>query len=120
MPQRPWLLPVLLSCAWMGAGATSHEACEINTGIVPPKATADHSAAPPGNQAQFSLASTVQGNCPMIPDRAGVWSTSDQEDITVSDQGLATCLKATSSPAMINNSGTIRGHAYPSATLVCK
>ena len=31
------------------------------------------------------------------------------------NQGLATCVNATSTPVTISNSGTVRGHAYPSA-----
>jgi hypothetical protein len=121
---RRWPLPLLLLCALIAACGTSSDTCTINTTINPPNATADHSAAVPGNQVQFSLASTVKGNCPLIADRAGVWSTSDQVNTTISNQaptqGLATCLNATSTPAMISNSSTVRGHPFPSATLVCK
>jgi hypothetical protein len=121
----PWLLALVLSCALLATcGGTSSSTCTINTAIVPPNATADHSAAVPGNQVQFSLSSTVTGNCPLIPDFAGVWSTSDPGNTTISNQappqGLATCLNATPAPATISNSSTIRGHAFPSATLVCK
>jgi len=87
-------------------------------------ATADHNAVAPGNEVLFSLSSTVKGNCPLIPDSIGVWSTADPVNTTISNQastqGLATCLNATSTPATISNSGTITGKGYPSVILVCK
>ena len=122
---RPRLLPLVLLCGLMAAcGYSATDTCMITTRITPPNATADHNAAEPGNQAQFSRASTVKGNCPLTPDFAGVWSTSDPGNTTISNQaptqGLATCLNATPTPATISNTSTIRGHAFPSVTLVCK
>jgi hypothetical protein len=105
-------------------GGVSSNTCMITTGITPPNATADHNATVPGNEVQFSLSSTVKGNCPLTPDFVGVWSISDPVNTTLSNQaptqGLATCLNATPTPATISNTSTIRGHAFPSATLVCK
>jgi hypothetical protein len=101
-----------------GYGSTG--ACQITAVITPPNASADHSAVPPGNQAQFSLQSSVSGNCPYIADKLGTWSTSDPANTTISNQGLATCVNATATPATISNSGTVRGHAYASATLTCQ
>jgi hypothetical protein len=124
MRQPLWPLPLLFSCALIAVCGTSSDRCTINTAIIPPNATADHSAAMPGNQVQFSLASTVKGFCPLMPDRIGVWSTSDPVNTTISNQaptqGLATCLNATPTSATISNSSTVRGHVFPSATLVCK
>lgn len=125
MRKGPCLLPLVLLCASMAAcGGASSDTCMITTGITPPNATADHNGTVPGNEVQFSLSSTVKGNCPLIPDFLGVWLTSDSVNTTISNQaptqGLATCLNATPTPATISNSGTIRGHAFPSATLVCK
>ena len=116
---------MMLGCASMAAcGGTSGDTCTITTSITPPSVTADHNATAPGNEVQFSLSSTVQGNCPLMPDFVGVWSTSDPVNTTISNQaptqGLATCLNATSTPAAISNSSTIRGHAFPSVSLVCK
>jgi hypothetical protein len=124
MRTEPWLLPQVLLCASMAAcGGTSNDTCVINTGITPPNATADHATAP-GNEVQFSLSSTVKGNCPLMADFVGVWSTSDPVNITISNQaptqGLATCLNATQTPATISNSSTIPGHAFPTTTLVFK
>ena len=124
MHESPWLLSLLLSCTLMVACGKSSD-CTIKTAIIPSNATADHSAAVPGNQAQFSLSSTVKGNCPLTPDFVGVWSTSDPVNTTISNQdptqGLATCLNATPAPATISNSSTVREIvAYPPSTLVCK
>ena len=121
MRQPLWRLPLLLLCALIPAiCAASTDTCTVNAAIVPQSATADHSAAAPGNQVQFSLTSTVKGNCPLRPDRAGVWSTSDLVNTAVSSQGLATCRNATPTPATITNSSTVHGYAFASAILICK
>ena len=120
--QRP--LCLLLSCLLMAACGAASNTCTVTTNIVPPTATADHSAAARANQVQFAAVSSENGNCPKFPDRAGIWSVSDPVDATISNQpptqGLATCLNATSTPATISYSGTALGHPFPSATLVCK
>jgi len=124
MRQARWPLSLLFSCVVMAACGASSNTCTITTAIVPPNATADHSAAAPRNQVQFSAMSNEKGHCPKFPDRAGVWSTSDPVNTTISNQpptqGLATCLNATSTPATISYSGTALEHPFPSATLVCK
>jgi len=125
MLQRLRLLPLLFLCGLLAAcGLTSSDACVVTTAMTPSSATADHNATAPGNEVQFSLSSSEKGNCPLIPDFVGVWSTSDPVNTTISNQaptqGLATCLNATSTPAAISNSSTIRGHAFPSVSLVCK
>ena len=121
----PWLLTLALSCALLATcGGTSSSTCVITTAIIPPNATADHSAAEPGNRVQFSLAYTVKGICPYIADRDGVWSTSDPVNITISNRtptrGLATCKNATRTAATISNSSTVRGRPFPPASLVCE
>jgi hypothetical protein len=124
MRKEPCLLSLVLVCASMAACGTSSNTCMMTTGIAPENATADHNATPPGNEVQFSLSSTVQGNCPLVPDFLGVWSTSGPVNTAISNQaptqGLATCLNATSTPATISNSSTVRTKAYPSSSLVCK
>jgi hypothetical protein len=124
MRQAHSSLPLLLSCVLTAACGTSNNTCTVSTAILPHNATADHSAAAPGNQVQFSFTSTEAGNCPKVPDRAGVWSTSDPVNTTISNQpptqGLATCLNVTSTPATISYSGTALGHPFPPAILVCK
>lgn len=115
-----------VSCIFLAtlcAGA-ANDSCSITTVITPLSASADHSAPAPGNQVRFVLASSVKGNCPMIPDSRGTWTTSDPENTTISNDpntaGLAVCLHATPNPVTIGNSSRVRGQAYPSATLVCK
>jgi len=125
MCMGPWLLALVFLCASMAAcGGISSDRCVVTNAIAPVNATADHNATAPGNEVQFSLSSTVKGNCPLIPDFVGVWSTSDPVNTTISNQastqGLATCLSATPTPATISNSGTVTGKSYPSVTLVCK
>jgi hypothetical protein len=103
--------------------AGANDPCTIKTAITPLNATADYSAPSPGNQVRFSLSSSVEGNCPMIPDSRGVWTTSDSENTAISNDpntaGLAVCLRGTPQPVTISNSSRVRGHSYPSATLVC-
>ena len=125
MPGRHWLLPLLLSSTLIAiCCGTSSDTCVITTSINPQNASADHNAATPGNQVQFSLSSSEKGNCPLTPDFVGVWSTSDPVNTTISNQaptqGLATCLNATSSPATITNSSTVGVRTYSSTTLVCR
>ena len=125
MPGRHWLLPLLLLAALIATGcSTSSDICVITTSITPQNPTADHNSAAPGNQVQFSLSSSVKGNCPLTPDFLGVWSTSDPVNTTISNQaptqGLATCLIATPTPATISNSSTVRSKTYPSTTLACR
>ncbi len=119
------LLPlVLLSALTAACGGSPTDTCKISASITPSSATADHNAAAPGNQVQFSLSSAVTGTCPMTPDSVGLWSTSDPSNTAISNliltEGQATCLHATPTAATISNSGTVRGHPFPSATLACK
>jgi hypothetical protein len=115
---------VLVSASMAGCGGISNDRCVVTTAITPVNAMVDHNATAPGNEVQFSLSSTVKGNCPLVPDFVGVWSTSDPVNTSISNQastqGLATCLSATPTPATISNSGTVTAQGYPSVTLVCK
>lgn len=119
-----WLSILLIVGAMTGCSGDSIDPCSITANIVPASASADHSAAAPGNRVQFSLVSNVQGSCPFIADVLGAWSTSDPVHTTVSNKGptkgLATCLQTTPTSVTISNSGTVRGHKYSSASLVCK
>jgi hypothetical protein len=95
----------------------------VTTAITPLNATADHNAAALGNVVQFTLSSSVKGNC-LIPHFIGVWSTSDPVNTAISNQvptqGLATCLNSTATPATISNSSVVAGKSFPSVTLACK
>lgn len=124
MPELKRLLGILIFCASLSACAAVSDPCTINTAIVPANATADHSAATPGDQVQFSLSSSVKGNCPLLPDKLGSWSTSDPVNTTITNQtaaqAIVKCLNPTATSATITNSGSIRGRPFPAATLVCK
>jgi hypothetical protein len=113
----------VLSCVFLASCGGYDNSCTISAAITPATTTADHDASAPGNQAQFSVKSTASGNCPLVADKIGTWSTSDTVTVTIGNQvptqGLATCVNATSSPVTITNDGNIRGHAITSATLTC-
>ena len=116
-----WLLAAMLSCVLLASCGGYANTCAVTAAITPATATADHNLPSPGNQAQFSLTSSVSGNCPYIADTIGTWSTSDPVNVPITSQGLATCKNGpVSILATISNSGTVRGHAFTSATLTCK
>src|SRR5438067_11178018 len=120
------LAPTVFCVPLANCSPASSDTCQITAAVTPSNAAADHSAPAPGNEVQFSLVSRVEGNCPLIPDRGGSWSTSDPVNtvISSSDQpfapAIATCLNATPSPATITYSGSVRTHTYKPATLTCK
>jgi hypothetical protein len=120
-----WLFYAVLLCGLLpGCGAVaSNNPCVITASVMPASATADHSATPPGNQVQFVAQGSATGNCPLTPDRIGSWATSDPANTTISNQpptaGLATCVHVAPIPASISYSGSIRGHAFTTATLNC-
>ena len=109
-----------LGAACAGCGGSPQNSCNITAIVTPLSAISDHLAAPPGNQVQFAAASSVTGNCPLIPDTLGTWSTSAPGNTSIDSTGLATCLSATTTPATISNSGTVRGRKFTSATLTCR
>ena len=104
----------------IGCGGTPTDKCAITAFVTPLSAISDHNAASPGDQVQFSLVSSVSGNCPLTPDTLGTWSTSAPGNTSIDSTGLATCLGATTTPATISNSGTVRGRKFTSATLTCR
>jgi len=114
---------LLLSCG--GVTTVSGGGCPITASVVPSTAMANHTAAPPGNQVQFSTSFKVNGPgiCPLIV-TAGSWTTSDPVNTSISNQpatqGLATCLNATPTPATIGYTGEISGQPFTPATLTCE
>ena len=92
--------------------------------------TADHAAAPPGNQVTFTATLLNSGsNCPEVPTVMGdvdaSWTTSDTVNTTITNQktnigtnGLATCVNATPTAATIT--ATTTGGLKSTATLTCK
>jgi hypothetical protein len=123
MKRTLFLLCVVLTWVFLASCGGYGNSCTVTADVTPATATADHSAVPPGNQMQFSIKSTVTGNCPLVADQAGSWSTSDAVNTTISNQaptqGLATCLNATPNPVTITETGTVRGHSITPATLTC-
>ena len=118
-----FLAVVFLGVCCIGCGGAVSNNCIIMANVTPASAIADHHLTSPANQVQFSTIGNATGDCPMQPDMVGTWSTSDPGNTSISNQagsvGLATCLGATTTPATIRNSGTIRGKAITSATLTC-
>jgi hypothetical protein len=113
----------LLFCGLMisGCGGSTQNSCTITANVAPAGAMADHTLAPPGNQVQFAAQSDAVGNCPLAPDILGTWATSDTTNTSINQQGLATCLNATTTPATISNSGVVRStKAFTPATLTCR
>jgi hypothetical protein len=110
-----------LSVACAGCGGTlNHNDCTITAFVTPISAISDHLAAPPDDEVQFATVSNVSGNCPLTPDTVGTWSTSAPGNTSIDSTGLAKCLAATTTPATISNSGTVRGVRFTSATLTCR
>lgn len=121
------MVPAFLSFLLVGCGIFGDDnECRVTAIVTPSSATADHSLAAPGNQAQFVHQGSSSGNCPLlgVPDLAGSWSTSDPVNTTISNEaatdGLATCLGTTTTPATITFSGTVRARHFNTATLSCK
>jgi hypothetical protein len=117
----------LFTLASVSCGGGTMSSCNISTSLMPMSATADHTAAAPGNQVTFAVSSKVSGVCPMTPDSIGTWSTSDPNDVSLTNISAqmantitATCVNATANSASIKNSGTVRGKTFPAATLSCK
>jgi len=111
---------IFLGLACVGCGGTLHNDCTITAFVSPISAISDHLAAPPDDQVQFATVSNVSGNCPLTPDTLGTWSTSAPGNTSIDSTGLAKCLGATTTPATISNSGTVRGVRFSSATLTCR
>ena len=115
-----FLAAIFLSVACAGCGGAPQNNCNITAFVTPLSAISDHLAAPPDNKVQFATVSSVSGNCPLTPDTVGTWSTSAPGNTSIDSTGLATCLSATTTPATISNSGTVRGRKFISATLTCR
>ena len=115
-----FLAATLLSVACIGCGGAPQNGCTVTAIVTPLSAISDHLAAPPDDQVQFAVVSSVTGNCPLIADTLGAWSTSAPGNTSIDSTGLAKCLGATATPATISNSGTVRGKKFTSATLTCR
>jgi hypothetical protein len=115
-----FLAAIFLSVVSAGCGGSPQNSCNITAIVSPLSALSDHLAAPPDDQVQFATVSSVSGDCPLVPDTVGTWSTSAPGNTSIDSTGLAKCLGATTTPATISNSGTVRGREFISATLTCR
>jgi len=109
------------------AVASTANNCSLKAGVLPALASADHSAAAPGNQASFNV-----GFVPPFPTGCAVpaivqnpanftWVSSDPVNAPISNvaatAGVATCVGPTTVPATISVSSTTNVEV---ATLTCK
>jgi len=115
-----FLAAIFLSIVSAGCGSAPQNSCNITAIVSPLSAISDHLAAPPDDQVQFATVASVSGDCPLAPDTVGTWSTSAPGNTSIDSTGLAKCLGATTTPATISNSGTVRGRKFISATLTCR
>jgi len=126
------MLAALTGCG----GHSSTPDCTVNSfNISPATATADHLAAPPGNQVQFfgfDAINTLPPGCSTVAVTQAAridlkWVVSDPVNVAIGntqgvDYGLATCNNATAGAVTITATGpnarnaTIAG----TATLTCK
>jgi hypothetical protein len=113
---------VLASC---GGNAMMNKDCNPTAVTInPASGSADHAAAAPGNQVQYSGMLQYPTGC-AVPAILPVlsWSTSDTTDTTISsgttNPGVATCVNATTQPATIT--GVVSNlNMKGTATLSCK
>jgi hypothetical protein len=128
---QPSLLFLLLAIFCIGCGGKSQVDCTpLDLGVSPQTATADHAAAPPGNQASFIAFNGLRPGCPPTPGpiRTDVkWSVSDTVNTKIGntlnvDYGVATCINATPSPVTVTATGTngLGATITGTATLACK
>jgi hypothetical protein len=117
-----------------GCGAAPNPGSQCDGGLAlmetPTVATADHMAASPGNQVQFSSvegAKFVEG-CPIpavVRSAQPVWTNPDPLDITISSaqdatNGTAVCHSATSGPVTLTaTDGTVKPALSAQVTLTC-
>jgi hypothetical protein len=118
------LCAAIVFCASCG----SREDCTITpiqVTVSPAAATADHAAVSPGNQVQFTASISgghlSSSNCSIPLVITGpVWSSFDETVAQVDQNGLATCLQASTTPVRIQASavnGMVNGSS--SAELTC-
>ena len=101
MPLHCWLSLVLV--ALLLTTGCGHQDCRsIGLSVSPPSATADHTAAAPGNEAQFFASAVVRNGCATaacVNCSGQTWTVSDPGNVSISnnanDNGTATCLGTT-------------------------
>ena len=107
-----------------GAAPQTKINCTLTQGVLPATATADHTAASPGDQQAFNvgyLAAPAGCGVPaiVVPPQAFVWVSSDPINAPISNAaataGVATCVGATTATISTNPVNSIA-----TATLTCK
>ena len=126
------LVSLLIASLLLGCGNSRSSCSQIAAlNVSPATATADHSAAPPGNTQQFLAFEVAPPGCVTTQSSSVrvTWSVSDLTNVTIgstpgsSNYGLATCVDATSGPVTVTanlpaslNAGTA---VSGTATLTC-
>src|SRR6266498_3475755 len=90
---------LLVTAGLFVTGCGQHNCRLTALSVSPTSATLDHLAAAPGNQGQFFAAAVVSGSCaiPACVNCSGqTWMVSDPINVSISNNGTATCVGATS------------------------
>lgn len=111
-------LPLFLSCG-------DKKNCSLRITVDPASTTVDHTAAPPGNSAQFTALGSFPSGCPLppIPALKITWSVSDPADVTLTtntpggSQVTATCVNASGSSVTVT--GSVSSDIKGTAKLKC-
>lgn len=130
--RTPTALLVIASLIVLITGCGSSIDCSVAKAldVSPQTATANHAAAPPGNQVSFVASDAPPASfCPPTPGpiRMDVkWSVSDPVNVTIGntlnvDYGVATCKNATAGPITVTATGTNKRGATITGTaqLMC-
>jgi hypothetical protein len=122
-------LLLLAGLASSGCSSSGADCSIASVGVLPASATADHSAAPPGNSQQFFAVGAVPKGCVSIPAVLidVTWSVSDTTNVTISNTqgqtfGMATCIGTTGGPVTVTATRpAVNGHSLSgTSTLTCK
>jgi len=118
---------------YAGCGTTNHDCSLTAFSISPSTATADHTAAAPGNSVPFFAGPVLPKGCVVaIPACVNcwgqTWTVTDSVNVSISnnpsDNGTATCLGATSGAVTVTASLSVAGKSTRtvtgSASLTCK
>lgn len=127
------LAAIAFVAAGCGGGTMNNPDCGVaSVAVTPATATADHAAAPPGNQVVFQgkLVQKLNPGCPAItaPQTGFNWATSDPTDVTlIPDQpviGAATAVCKNATPGAVAITATTPNSPTPSpsgtAMLTCQ
>lgn len=124
-----WMVVCGLPLVGCGGHSTTNNCTITAIEVFPNPATADHTAAPPGNSVHFGSFAIFGPNCSPPPPavfEAVTWSVSDPVNVSIDNTqgpnfGVATCKNATAGPITVTASGTLPSGkpASASASLTC-